>query len=454
MFSRSLAALAALSSLAVPALAALPSISATGNKLFDTNGKQFFIKGTPTDISVTSGIAYQLTPDDPLIDTDQCTRDAELMKTLGANTIRVYHVDPTGDHDGCMSALDKNGIYLLLDLDTFDTAISPADTHWDQSQYDAFAAVMDGFAKYDNTLGFFIGNEVIAMNNQSLSAPFVKAAARDMKAYRNSKGYRNIPIGYAAADIAELRPMLQNYLACGGNASETIDFFGLNAYEWCGNVNFQTSGYENLNTYAQAYNLPIFFSETGCNTQPPRTFDDQAAIFGPDMVDWWSGAIVYEWIEEANNYGLISYGPPVDATVVASGVDGGFTRRGTPTPVAPDFTNLQSQWATLTPTGVAKSDYTPSISTPACPSSTPGGWLVNGNVGLPTLGQTGGAATVTLASASVTAAATDPTGSTGTTTGSAATATTSKKSSASGGKQLVGMTAALVSVMLVFVCWL
>ena len=25
---------------------------------------------------------------------DQCTRDADLMKTLGANSIRVYHVDP------------------------------------------------------------------------------------------------------------------------------------------------------------------------------------------------------------------------------------------------------------------------------------------------------------------------------------------------------------------------
>ena len=86
---------------------------------------------------------------------------------------------------------------------------------------------MDAFASFDNTLGFFIGNEVIALANQSLAAPYVKAAARDLKAYRNSKGYRDIPVGYSAADIAELRPMLQDYLACGTNASESIDMFGI-----------------------------------------------------------------------------------------------------------------------------------------------------------------------------------------------------------------------------------
>jgi hypothetical protein len=47
------------------------------------------------------------------------------MKTLTANAIRVYHVDPTADHDGCMSAFADQGIYLLLDLDTFDTQIDP-----------------------------------------------------------------------------------------------------------------------------------------------------------------------------------------------------------------------------------------------------------------------------------------------------------------------------------------
>lgn len=95
---------------------------------------------------------------------------------------------------------------------------------------------MDEFAKYDNTLGFFVGNEVIATADQSQAAPYIKAAARDLKAYRSSKNYREIPVGYSAADIAELRPMLQDYLTCGGNASDNVDFFSLNSYEWCGDV--------------------------------------------------------------------------------------------------------------------------------------------------------------------------------------------------------------------------
>lgn len=116
-----------------------------------------------------------------------------------------------------------------------------------------------------------------------------------MKAHRDTKGYRKIPVGYSAADIAELRPMLQNYLACGSNTTETIDFFGLNAYEWCGSSSSYTiSGYDQLNEMSADYNIPIYFSETGCNTVKPRTFDDQSAILGPDMDDTWSGAIIYE----------------------------------------------------------------------------------------------------------------------------------------------------------------
>ena len=47
--------------------------------------------------------------------------DAASMADLGANTIRVYHVDSTADHDACMSAFASYGIYLFLDLDTFAT---------------------------------------------------------------------------------------------------------------------------------------------------------------------------------------------------------------------------------------------------------------------------------------------------------------------------------------------
>jgi hypothetical protein len=97
---------------------------------------------------------------------------------------------------------------------------------------------------------------------------------------------------------------------------------------------------------------------------------------------------------ETNDYGLISYGPPQASNVnEGSTVIQGFVRQGTPTPVLPDFTNLQGQWATLTPTGVAKSVYAPTAPTtvPSCPAYTAGAsaWTVDPSAPLPTIGAAG-----------------------------------------------------------------
>lgn len=228
----------------------------------------------------------------------------------------------------------------------------------------------------------------IASANGSVAAPYVKAAARDMKAHRDAKGYRNIPIGYSAADIATLRPMLQNYLACGSNTSEALDFYSLNAYSWCGDSSFQQSGYSDLikNVTNVNYNIPIFLSETGCIVPRPRTWDDQEAIFGDEMIENWSGGIVYEWIYEANEYGLISYGPKVDPASPSAPPDG-YPRSGTPTPLSPEWPNLSNKWKTLNPTGIKASAYNPTLTPPPCPAFTSGVWRVDPSSKLPTIGQ-------------------------------------------------------------------
>ncbi|KAL8645793.1 MAG: hypothetical protein Q9226_007138 [Calogaya cf. arnoldii] len=414
--------------------AGTPTITAVGSKFFTSDGGQFFIKG----------IAYQLVPTDPLVDTDQCKRDAKQMLDLGANAIRVYHVDPAGDHQGCMNAFADAGIYLFVDLDDFPTQIQPDTPAWNQSQLAAFSTIMDEFQKYDNTALFFVGNEVLTTAEVSNAAPYVKAAIRDMKAYRDSKNYRKIPIGYSAADVPGLRPMLQNYLSCGDNDAERAEFYSLNVYEWCGDSSYDGSGYAELQKNATGYNIPIFVSETGCRVARPRLFSDQAAILGPEMADTWSGTIIYEWIQEENDYGLISYGPKVDPMVSTAALDG-FPRSGTPMTVSPDYGNLKSQWATLSPTGVKLSDYSASasVSPPSCPTSTEGGWIVNGNAALPSVGQTlDTAATASDATSTPTGSASQPSSSS---TGGGATA---------GGKEVTGMCLGLLGVMLGFVVWL
>ncbi|KAF2458692.1 Glucanosyltransferase-domain-containing protein [Lineolata rhizophorae] len=368
---------------------AIPTIQARGSKFFTSEGDQWYMKG----------IAYQLVPDDPLINATQCDIDSSLMEELGANAIRVYHVDPDADHDDCMQTFAEKGIWMFIDLDTFDTQIEQIDPHWNETQYDAFAKVMDTFHIYDNVAGFFVGNEVITTGNGSSAAPYVKAAARDMKAYRDDQDYRKIPIGYSAADIATLRPMLQNYFACGDDESESLDFFGLNAYEWCGDSTYRVSGYADLTANASDYNIPIFLSETGCNQVQPRDFADQEAIFSePEMLDVWSGCIVYEWIQEANDYGLVQYGDPVDPSDPDAPPDGYF-RSGTPTPVQPDFNNLKSRWETLSPTGVQADEYTPSLDPPPCPAFTEGSWEVDPDGVLPQVGEELPAAGATTGSA-------------------------------------------------------
>ncbi|KAK2627035.1 hypothetical protein QTJ16_004210 [Diplocarpon rosae] len=355
---RRLFVIALLACLALGA-SALSTISVKGSKFF-VGGDQFFLRG----------VAYQGTPNDPLVDTNQCRLDAQAMQSIGTNSIRVYHVDPVADHDGCMSAFRDAGIYIWLDVDTFTSYIVQTDPAWTKEQFAAYAQVVDAFQQFDNLGGFWIGNEVINNLGGSPSAPYIKAAVADMKSYIHAKSYRQVPIGYSAADIAELRPMLQEYLACG-EPDEAIDFFGLNSYEWCGDATYQTSGYSALQEMALGYSLPIFFSETGCNVGGERTFKDQEAIFGPEMIDTWSGSIVYEWVEETNAFGIVTY-------------PNGQIYSGAPIPIQPEFENLSNVWKGTSPTGVSEGSYTPKYSAPACPAAT-GGWTVDGDVPLPRL---------------------------------------------------------------------
>jgi hypothetical protein len=161
-------------------------------------------------------VAYQLLPKDPLVDTNQCQLDAKLMQELGANSIRVYHVDPSASHDGCMEAFANAGIYLWLDLDTFYTQIDQSgQPTWNQTQFGYFQKVLDNFQQYQNLAGLFIGNEVIRTTGGSPVAPLIKAAARDMKAYRDINKYRKIPVGYSAGEKFGVKIPSRSWLTLG-----------------------------------------------------------------------------------------------------------------------------------------------------------------------------------------------------------------------------------------------
>jgi hypothetical protein len=143
----------------------------------------------------------------------------------------------------------------------------------------------------------------------------------------------------------------------------------VNSYEWCGEATYESSGYIWLEQMSQNYPAPIFFSETGCNVGGERTFDDQKAVFGI-MKDAFSGAIIYEWVQETNNYGLVNY-------------PNGEIYSGAPIPIQPDFDNVQKQWKLVGEVkGVRESDYSPTTIIPRCPEPNLA-WVVDGDVPLP-----------------------------------------------------------------------
>jgi 1,3-beta-glucanosyltransferase GAS5 len=120
---------------------------------------------------------------DPIANSTACERDIPYFTKLGINTIRVYAVDNSLDHDSCMSALAAAGIDLVLDTDTSKYSLNredPAESYNSVYLQSIFATI-DAFANYTNTLAFLSGNEVINNVTNTNCAPYVKAVTRDMK---------------------------------------------------------------------------------------------------------------------------------------------------------------------------------------------------------------------------------------------------------------------------------
>nr|OQO26357.1 hypothetical protein B0A51_05127 [Rachicladosporium sp. CCFEE 5018] len=344
------------------AYGALAPISIKGTKLYDIEGNQFFAKGV---IYAPSDVTNML---DVLLDSSQCDIDAGLMKTLGVNAIRVYTVDGSQNHDACMRSFESQGIYVWIDLQNPLHSINRNEPEWTIDLYNNWTATVDAFSKYANSLFFSIGNEVINGDGSIISAPVIKAATRDIKAYQTARGYRMIPISYAASDSPETRGYTGEYLTCGDTAS-CIDVYGMNVYSWCGNSSYYVSGFDKLYEQFQPFSTPVLFAETGCNTISPRDFSDVGTMLGPVFQAVFSGAFVYEWAMGQNGYGIVNY---------TSGKNIGFPQ------TLDDYNALKTVFSTVTPTGTALADYTPSNTQPACPATDSAG-SVPGTAVIPTI---------------------------------------------------------------------
>jgi hypothetical protein len=124
-----------------------------------------------------------------------------------------------------------------------------------------------------------------------------------MRSYLASRGYRQIPVGYSAADVDSNRLEMAEYMNCGTD-DERSDFFAFNDYSWCDPSDFQISGWDQKVKNFTGYGLPLFLSEYGCITNK-RQFKEVASLYSTDMTSVYSGGLAYEYTEEENKFGLV-----------------------------------------------------------------------------------------------------------------------------------------------------
>ncbi|KAF7789199.1 hypothetical protein EIP86_000138 [Pleurotus ostreatoroseus] len=341
---------------------ALPKVTRSGRYLYNEDGSRFFIKG----VAYQQQGAESTDPNNPflepstfidsLADGAGCQRDIPFLQELDVNVIRAYSVDSTLDHDTCMNALSAANIYTIIDLSLpTNGSIDRLDPAWTTDLLDLYLNTINVFSKYDNVLGYNVGNEIVTQANGTAAAAFIKAAARDVKAYLNSKNI-NALIGYAAidADDSWLVPFA-NYLSCdpsNTNSDATaIDLFGLNNYEFCGDAS--ASAYSDKNGAFAGYNVAAYFSEFGCITSPPRLWTEVPIIFSEPMSDIWSGGIAFSYFPATSSqgqFGMVTISS--DNTTVT---------------VSDDFTRLQAQFNSTTGPNTPSAPGTTTF--PSCPTT-------------------------------------------------------------------------------------
>jgi hypothetical protein len=184
--------------------------SQTGD-YFPIKGMAYYPRPNGGDLSVSNSVDF-FTEEFR----DRWEEDLTYLRQLGINTIRIYAVDPSKNHDAFFCALQEAGIYVVVELlaDCLGCAIGAKDDEADppycypvslkrRGQY-----VIRALSIYDNVLAFSAGNEVTIYESQNYqrNAPCQKKFLRDMRAYvdacttddggsTNNIVARRIPIG-------------------------------------------------------------------------------------------------------------------------------------------------------------------------------------------------------------------------------------------------------------------
>ncbi|KAF0693403.1 Aste57867_15636 [Aphanomyces stellatus] len=316
----------------------LAPIIVRGNRMYNSQtNERFFIKGITYDYDVSD---ENYPKSKPIIMSN--LKDIINDKGKTFNTFRLYNANPSKTYDQFMTDMDALGIYVMISAspanDPYfgDYRYSTITKAWgpDGTQVGALAQkdqtktcypallleygkmLIKDFAKYDNTLGIVVANEI--MQENLMAAACVKQYTTDMKNWMrfNANSLRILPLAYAAADSAATggkTAVPNDYhvikimgLLCGdtmvnGVMQSSIDIYMINEYRWC-NVPGTFGPYQEFVDLAKGVPIVMALGEFGCEAQTPRTwtmipylYSDSATSQG--FTDVFSGGFAYAFGE-------------------------------------------------------------------------------------------------------------------------------------------------------------
>ncbi|KAJ7225908.1 Glucanosyltransferase-domain-containing protein, partial [Mycena pura] len=289
---------------------------------------------------------------DPLGDSAGCARDLPFLKQLGVNAIRVYSVDSSLNHDDCMGNFSAAGIYTMQVIVLLWAAMSLLESAFPTT------TTRCGTAMVSTQSGICRQHRPFPHNRPGRTTSARASRGPQRAPLPNRASTRATQESRTTRDASFLMP-LANYLSCdpsGSNsASSTIDLFGLNNYEWCGDAPSTT--YNGINGDFAGYNVAAYFSEFGSETCNPgvRVWTETSTLFSSPMTDIWSGGLAFSYfpaMSTAGQFGMVNIS--MDGTTV------------TPNP---DFKNLASQYSQVTFVNSPSQSSAAASSFPACPTA-------------------------------------------------------------------------------------
>jgi hypothetical protein len=300
-------------------------------------GKRFFHSVTGEYVPI-KGVAYYPRPNEGDLSIthsvdfftdefkDLWEADIPNFRALGVNTLRIYAVDPSKNHDAFMCALQEVGIYIMVELlaDCEDCGIGPneAPSCYPSSLKERGQWIINEFSKYSNTLVFSAGNEVTLYATDllmELNAPCQKKFLRDMRNYVHTCSAipasilpRKVPIGMATWDYQREREAL--YFNCRTDPDDVLEnpeWYGLNTYQHCDPNAISVQDLvgwiillENFTSFALP--VPVLISEYGCRErfetiglfEAQRNWLQVDALYSPAYLEQFAGGVAYEYSAE------------------------------------------------------------------------------------------------------------------------------------------------------------